>query len=114
MFNPLKVKIMQKKKLSDQHKMSIKNALLGRKMPDSTKEAVIRRLKDNHHNRYEWILINPKGEIVRTKSMRSFCHDNGLSYSSLRYKLQIGDSRPILRGPSAGWVVFSAKRIKTE
>jgi hypothetical protein len=105
---------MQKKKLSDAHKKAISQSMTGKKIPETTREAVKTRLKEKHHNRYEWILINPKGEIVRTSELREFCKRNRLSYSILRHKFQEGDSRPVLRGPSRGWIVFSAKKIKTE
>jgi len=99
-----------KRSLSGAHKEAIKKSMTGKKSSAASRAALIKYLEERHHNRYEWILINPAGVLTRTNAMRAFCQLNGLNYSSLRYKAQTGDSRPITRGLSKGWTVFAVKK----
>jgi hypothetical protein len=69
------------------------------------------RLELSHHRRYEWILISPANEMIRTKVAVQFCKERELSYSSLRYKAQQNDCTPIKRGQSKGWIVFATRKI---
>lgn len=101
-----------RRRLSQAHKDSIKKSMIGKKCSPRARSALLKYLEERHHNRYEWILINPDGLLTRTKSMREFCQLNDLNYSSLRYKAQTGDSRPITRGPSKGWTVFAIKKCQ--
>lgn len=99
------------RRLSSEHRRNISASLIGKKRARPN-NGLRCRLMENHHNRYEWILINPSNEIVRTKELANFCKELDLNYSSMRCKAQKGDSRPISRGKSKGWTVFAVKTAK--
>jgi hypothetical protein len=105
-------KSLSGRKLSDSHREAIGKAATGRKMTEQNKDKLSQRLKNNHHKRYEWILIDPSNTMIRTTKMLDFCAERGLAYSALRYKAQKGDSLPVRSGPSAGWIVFAIKILK--
>lgn len=95
--------------LSAEHRAAISASTVGRRQSPAAAAAVADRLKNRHHRRYEWFLINPQNELVRTDRLREFCQLHGLSYSTFRHKAKTGDSLPVRSGPNTGWTVFAVK-----
>lgn len=104
--------ILSGRTLSDEHKASISKSLKGKNVSPETRDRLVNRLLNKHHNRYEWILIDPQNKMIRTMHLRSLCAELNLCYSSFRYKAQQGNSLPIKRGLSAGWTVFAIRKLK--
>lgn len=98
--------------LSEKHKSSISRSLKGKAASEETRNRLHSHVLNHHHNRYEWILIDPQNKMIRTKHLRKLCVELNLCYSSFRYKAQQGNSLPIKRGLSAGWTVFATRKLK--
>ena len=105
-------KALKGRKLSTDHKKNISESLRSKPKANKNVKSIAFRLLNNHHNRYEWLLINPQNKLVRTSELIHFCTTHELSYSAFRCKAQKGDSRPISRGASKGWTVFAVKKSK--
>lgn len=111
------------RKHTEQTKKNMSNAHKGKTFTESHKKALSdshkgknyksrekTNYKDIHHKAYQWVLISPTNELFRTYTISSFCKDNNLSYSVLRYKAQNNDGTPVIRGPSKGWIVFGVSK----
>lgn len=96
------------KTLSIEHRLAIGASSKGRKFSEENKKNRSERLLKNHHNAKEWILIDPSGQLVRTKHLSQLCKQLGLAYSIFRHKAATKNSQPIKHGPSCGWTVLGA------
>ena len=59
--------------------------------------------------KYEWVLKQPDGSIIRIPLIMDICHMLGVSRNGFIYYLGRG---PIPRGPAAGWEVISRHPLK--
>ena len=98
------------KKFTDAHKKAIGLASTGRIRTEEQRKKQSDRLKENHPRAYEWILISPAGQMMKTQRISEFCRIHHLGYSSLRAKAQQNDDHPIKSGPSKGWSVFGVRK----
>jgi hypothetical protein len=69
---------------SDESRKKMSLAKLGRKLPDETRSKMSNSRRGHlNHNALEWIVQFPSGQVIKVKSLRSFCLEYGLSYGQL-------------------------------
>ena len=99
------------KPLSIEHRKAIAASMSGKTWATERKSARTKLLQAHHPRSYTWVLVDQLGRLHIVKNIGDFCAKHDLAYSVLRSKAQTGDSSPVLRGKSSGWVVFGTTRI---